>query len=183
MSILDIVLLILLVSGLWSGYRQGLIKQLIKLVAFVFSFAIAFLYHKSFGVKLMEWFPLSKFTGSGTLSTVGGMLPVENALYNFLAFFILLVATSFLIRWLGGFLNGIANLPVLSTINRWLGGAVGLIKNGVILLLLLVIAYALPITALHQTMENSFIASYAVKSSPGIVQMFKDMVKKPEPKL
>ncbi|WCK53745.1 CvpA family protein [Aneurinibacillus sp. Ricciae_BoGa-3] len=179
MSLLDVVLLLLLIGGIWSGYRQGLVAQLVKLVALVLSFVVAFMYHKSLAAALMSWFPLSKISGNSSFSSLAGMLPVESAIYNSVAFFFLLIFTGFVVRWLGGFLNGIAKLPVLSLINRILGAVVGFLKNGLILALIIVIANVLPISALHQTLNRSAIASLITKNTPSISQIFTDMTKKP----
>ncbi|WP_047150537.1 CvpA family protein [Aneurinibacillus tyrosinisolvens] len=89
MNILDGILIVILLLSIWSGYRQGLVLQLVKLAGLVLSFAVAFFYYKQLAVKLMEWFPLSKLQSAGSFSAIGELPFVQHGLYNVIAFFIL----------------------------------------------------------------------------------------------
>lgn len=178
MSMLDWSILLLLVLGMWAGLRQGLMLQLVKLVTLVASYGIALLFYKPVSQQLMVWFPLSSQTGKDMLSTIDGIFPVQQMIYYSIAFALLFIVTGIVLRWFGAILNEVAKLPVLSAFNRLGGGILGLLKSGLIMLLLLVLAYALPIPGVHQSIDQSVLGSYAVKQSPEILNIFQGMMKK-----
>lgn len=176
MSILDWSILILLLLGLWTGYRQGLMLQLVKLVTLVASYGVAFLFYKPFAQQLTQWFPLSTQSGKGMFSSVAGILPIQQILYYSISFALIFIGAGIVLRWVGSILNAVANLPILSIVNHLGGGFLGLVKSSLILLLLLVIAYALPLSDVHQAIDGSVLGSYAVKKSPGLLQFFQDLI-------
>lgn len=176
MSILDWSILILMLLGLWTGYRQGLMIQLVKLVSLVASYGVAFLFYKPFAEKLTQWFPFTTQSGKDMFSSIAGALPIQQILYYSISFALLFIGAGIVFRWVGSILNAVANLPILSIVNHLGGGFLGLVKSGLILLLLLVIAYALPIPEVQQTIDDSVIGSYAVKQSPGMLELFQQFI-------
>lgn len=178
MSILDWSILILSLLGLWTGYRQGLMLQLVKLVTLVASYGVAFLFYKPLAQKLTEWFPIATQSGKDIFSSVAGVLPIQQMIYSSISFALLFIGAGIVLRWVGSILNEVAKLPILSIINRLGGGFLGLVKSSIIILLLLVIAYALPLPAVHQAIDGSMLGSYAVKKSPGLLQFFQELIPK-----
>ena len=176
MSILDWVILFLLVLGLGIGFKQGLMIQLVKLVSFIASFGIAILFYNPLSQQLEEWFPISQESGAHLFSSMAGSEPIAGVIYSSVSFVLLLIVSGILLRFIGSILNGIADLPVISTINHLGGGLLGITKNGLLVFLLLMIAYALPIPSVKQTIDESVLGTYAVEISPGILQFFQGLI-------
>ncbi|HBI03843.1 MAG TPA: hypothetical protein DDY49_07440 [Paenibacillaceae bacterium] len=176
MSILDWVILFLLVLGLGIGFKQGLMIQLVKLITFIASFGIAILFYKPLSQQLAQWFPLSQESGANLFSSIAGSEPIAGVIYSSVSFVLLLIVSGILLRFIGSILNGIADLPVISTINHLGGGLLGITKNGLLVFLLLMIAYALPIPSVQQTIHESVLGTYAVEISPGILQFFQGLI-------
>lgn len=176
MSILDWVILFLLVLGLGIGLKQGLMIQLVKLVSLIASFGIAVLFYKPLSQQLAEWFPLSQESGTNLFSSIAGSEPIAGVIYSSIAFVLLLIGSGIILRWFGSILNGIANLPIVSTINHLGGGLLGVAKSGLMIFLLLMLGYALPISAVQQTINESIFGTYAVEISPGILEYFQGLI-------
>lgn len=82
---LDIIIIILLLSGLFIGLKRGFIRQFIRLVTFIAAIAVAATYYGDLAPKL-GWIPSPDFTGGqSALAFVNGSL--EGAYYNMIAFF------------------------------------------------------------------------------------------------
>lgn len=176
MSELDWVILFLLVLGLWIGFKQGLMIQLVKLVTFIASFGIAILFYKPLSQQLAEWFPISQESGAHLFSSMAGSEPISGVLYSSISFVLLLIVSGILLRIIGYILNGVAELPVISTFNHLGGGLLGVTLSGLMIFLLLMIGYALPFSAVQQTINKSVIGTYAVEKSPEIQQFFQGLI-------
>jgi len=176
MSILDWIIFILLVLGLATGYKQGLMIQLVKLVSFFASYVIALLFYKPLSKVLVEWFPISQESGSNLFSSLASSEPIAGFIYTSAAFVLLLIVSGIILRLIGVILNGIAQLPVISTFNQVGGGIMGFIKNGLAIFLLLMIASALPLPAVQQTIQESVFGTFVVENSPGVLKFFKEII-------
>jgi uncharacterized membrane protein required for colicin V production len=178
-NILDVILIVLLLISIWRGYRQGLVGQLVRVVSLALSFVVAFLYYRQVAAKLAEWVPLAKVDANSSLGQVVGFPFVQQVLYNIAAFALLSLAVGLTVRFIGGFLNGAAQLPVLSLVNQLAGGAIAFVKSGLILFLILTVATLLPIPAVQQTLNESLLASYVATHSSDVVQWVKEMIQNP----
>jgi uncharacterized membrane protein required for colicin V production len=179
MNILDVIILILLLVSVWRGYRQGLVGQLVRLASFIVSFVVAFIYYRPFAAQLAEWLPLSKLKVSGSFGAVAGAPLVQHALYNIVAFALLAFVAGAVVRLIGGLLEGIADLPVLSIVNRLAGAVIGFVKIGLVLFLILAVASVLPVPTIQQTLNHSLFASYAASSSSDLLQWIKELIQNP----
>ncbi|MED0737190.1 CvpA family protein [Aneurinibacillus thermoaerophilus] len=179
MNILDIVLIVVLLFSGWRGYRQGLVGQLVRIVSMIASFLVAFLCYRPVAVRLAEWFPFAKAEVNGTFSEVAGFPFIQQAIYNVAAFVLLALATGLAVRFVGGFLDSAAQLPGLSVVNNLAGGVIGLVKNGLILFVLLIVASLLPVEAVQETINGSLLASYATSYSSDLFQWIKEMIQSP----
>nr|WP_232057165.1 CvpA family protein [Sporolactobacillus terrae] len=55
--LLTLILIILLASGLFNGFRRGLILQLVHLASFIIAYIVAFMYFKPLAGTLKFWIP------------------------------------------------------------------------------------------------------------------------------
>jgi uncharacterized membrane protein required for colicin V production len=176
MSGLDWVILFILVLGLGIGLKQGLMIQLVKLVTFVASFGIAILFYKPLSKLLATWFPISQESGANLFSSIAGSEPIAGVIYSSVSFVLLIIVSGIILRLIGSILNGVAELPIVSTINHLGGGLLGLALSGLTVFLLLMIAYVLPIPTVQQTINESIIGTYVLDNAPGILQFFQGLI-------
>ncbi len=122
MATLDIIILIILIIGTYSGYRQGLFIGIISIVAFFIAILLAF--------QLMDW-------GADILAT-----KVENLTFMlpFVAFLIIFLIVILSIRALAFLVKKTIDLTILGSMDNVAGAVLGILKTGFILSLLLWVA-------------------------------------------
>ena len=125
MNYLDIILIAPLVWGVVKGLKNGIIKELAALLAFVF------------GIYGAVYF-------SGDIQTLlSNQFKIESSLTGIISFASTLLVIIVIINILGFIIDKIINAVALGILNRFLGGVFGLIKNGLILSALLIILNSL----------------------------------------
>ena len=160
---IDLILLILLLSSAWIGYRQGFLRQLFNLLAVIIALVVAWAGYRDLAHQLASLFPMPIFEiPLGSLEL--GMLP-----FKILAFLLLFFAVRLLIRWLGSLLGIVHAIPVLSTVNRWLGLCLSVMKTALILFLLFSLISLFP--GLENTISGSWVASKILEWSPEFIQL------------
>lgn len=142
MNYLDIVLGLLLLWGLWKGFKNGLfleIASIVALVAGIFG-AIHFSYHTGdYLSQNMDW---------------------DERYINIAAFLITFFAIVFVVHIAGKFLTKIADFAMLGLLNKIAGAIFGALKVAVILGALLVFFERVNSSAgfvKNETLENSIL--------------------------
>lgn len=147
---LDLALLILLLAAAWVGYRQGFLRQLVQLLAWVIALVAAAKGYSIVGAYLadtLDWPGLGITIGSTNMGQL---------FLNVVAFFLIFFGVRLLIRLAGSWLGIVHAIPVLSTVNRWLGMALSLLKTAFVLLLLF------SILSLFPTVQTAFADSWVI---------------------
>jgi uncharacterized membrane protein required for colicin V production len=149
----DICVLLMVAFFIWSGYRSGLMRALIKVVSYVLSIIISVLlypvvsdyltktvlYEKIVdfisakyiqgsvaGVDGNAFGGLGKYLGEGLAAATNGISEgIATLFVNVLAFFIILFLSKILIRIIGNALGIFTKLPVIKQFNRLGGGVLG----------------------------------------------------------
>lgn len=171
---LDIILLIILISGFLIGLKRGFIMQLVHLIGFVAAYIVAYVYYDDLAPKLELWIPYPA-SNNGSVSFLLDSISLEQAYYNAIAFAILFFATKIILQILGSMLDFLAHLPLLHTVNRWLGGLLGFVEVYLIVFILLYVAALVPIETFQTYYEHSWIAQGMVKNTPVFSETVKDM--------
>jgi len=121
MNVIDIILGIFLIIGLVKGLQRGFIIELSSVVALVASIYGALNYSHFAEHYLREYFDWS-----------------ENSIEIF-GFFISFIAILIAVSILGKILTKIVNTVALGALNRLLGGIFGVVKSGLIIIVLLMV--------------------------------------------
>ncbi len=127
MGYFDIAVLTIVSFFTIRGLFRGLISELMVLVALVFGYAAAMLFHVPLQQKLISLFP---------------SLPDGGA--KVLAFVLLFVAVNIFVRILGGMLNKIATFTFLQPVNKIAGALFGFTKVTLSLSIILYLLQAIP---------------------------------------
>ncbi len=155
---IDIILIVLFILGVFTGWRRGFISSLIRILGFLLSLYIAYHYYEQTAITLKKLFPIN--------ITNSQIVNIEQFIYEIVAFALLFIGTRLVISFLGSLLNGVFQLPLLKQVNSLLGGILGLIEVYLFSVLALFIALIVPIEAIHTLLHNSKIAYFIVQNTP-----------------
>jgi membrane protein required for colicin V production len=153
---LDIFFIVLFAWGAYSGYKKGLIIELISLLAFVLAFMIAFkLLH--YAMELMQ----QLFS-----------LQTQSKAMAFIAVFLLVF---FGIFYLGKILVKVLHYTLVGSIDKFLGAILGVVKNLLFLSVVLWLANYTPIATLYSKYSSQSILFQYVS---GFARFFMSWVSK-----
>jgi uncharacterized membrane protein required for colicin V production len=146
----------ILLSGV-NGWRTGLIRQIVSLIAVIAAWLIA----KSFSSLLVPfvegWFPVPEMAPDNPLRLIPG-LDIAAGLHGAVAFVLLFVVSFVGIKFLGSLLDWIAKLPGLSILNRLGGVFLGLLLAVLISGILVNVLVLLPYDGLQRALQDSPLA-------------------------
>jgi uncharacterized membrane protein required for colicin V production len=171
---LDLVLLIILLVGFFTGLRRGFILQAVHMTGFIISFIVAYIYYDQLAPKLTLWIPYPVLDDHSKLNMIFEMTNMDQAYYRVIAFAMIFFAVKIIVHVLGSMLDFVAHLPVLKQLNVIGGGLLGLIETYLIIFIILFIAVLLPIETVQSLINDSFIAQAMVKHTPVFSEMVKD---------
>ncbi|MFT8318580.1 MAG: CvpA family protein [Sporolactobacillus sp.] len=173
--LLDLIILLLLASGLFMGFRRGLILQVVRLGGFIVSYLVAVSYFKKLAPVLKFWIPFpSSAAHSGTFDFLGPM-NLQTAYYQAIAFIILFIAVKIVLTILGSMLDFLAEFPLIRPVNHLTGAALGFVEIYLVVFLLLYASALTPISGLQSAINDSSLAQSIIGHTPVFSQMIKNM--------
>ncbi|WP_224999772.1 CvpA family protein [Cesiribacter sp. SM1] len=110
MNALDVVILLLLIWGTFSGFRKGLLLEIIGIVAFVIGIVV--------GLKMLQW----------SIDWLSGYVDINESLLPYIAFFVLFVLVVVGINLIGNIASKALHLTFLGVVDSLLGAVAGLLK-------------------------------------------------------
>ena len=171
---LDLLIIILLLAGLITGFRRGLVVQLIHMTGFIAALVIAYLYYKQLAEKFVLWIPYPGVTADSKLSFVVGELDLDETFYNLLAFVLIFIVVKFGLQLIASMFDFLKYLPVLGFIARLLGAVLGFIEFYILIFLVLYLAIMIPVEFLQTFIDKSILADAMFEHTP----WFSETVKK-----
>ncbi|MCG7346430.1 CvpA family protein [Sporosarcina sp. ACRSL] len=171
---LDLLLIILLLGGLITGFRRGLIVQLIHMTGFIIAFIVAYLYYKQLAEKFVLWIPYPGVTAGSKLSWTVEQLDLDQTFYRMLAFVIIFIVVKFILQLIASMFDFLKFLPVLGFLSRFAGAALGFIEFYIIIFLLLYLSAMLPLNFIQELIGKSFLAEMIFEHTPVISEMVKN---------
>src|SRR5699024_7441654 len=97
------------------------ILQLMHLLSFIIAFTVAVLYYKKLAPNLVSWIPYPDITSEQSWAIFLDSMPMENALYNAIAFALLFFGTKIMFQSMAAMRDLVASRPVLNQLNSLLG--------------------------------------------------------------
>ncbi|HLT07821.1 MAG TPA: CvpA family protein [Cyclobacteriaceae bacterium] len=153
MSTIDIIILILLAFGAFSGYKQGLFIGLLSIIAFFIGIILAF--------KFMHW-------GADMLAerveSLTFMLP-------FISFIIIFLIVTITIRVLAFMVKKALDLTILGTFDNFGGAVLGLFKWAIMISLLLWVATSFEYKIPEPWLKDSVIYPTITPIAPALVSV------------
>lgn len=154
MSTIDIVILIFLLIGAYTGYKRGLLMEVISLAAF-FVAIIA-------GIKLLDWgiVLLSKY-----IDGYDGLLPI-------ISFTIIFIAIILSLNMIGKAVKKVLDMTLIGSFDDIAGSVLGIVKWALFISIFLWIFGSFGGTISESTTENSFLYQPISSFAPGIFSSF-----------
>jgi len=133
---LDLLIALILLVFAVGGYQHGFTKSLVRLVRFIASIAIAYLYYgplAAFMIEHMAW--PAKLEEAIASNLPGGAAVVASPHYlavlivSAVSYLLIYIAVSVLVTVVGSVLEGIMKIPVLREADKLAGIIAGLAKG------------------------------------------------------
>lgn len=155
--LLSIVIILILLSAIFRGYRRGFVLELLYTIGYIVVFIFARFYTT----------PLSTFL----TNTFGGW--TKNALENLtimhsLSFIILMSFGWIIVRAIGRASKMITWLPIIKQVNGLAGGAVAFIISYAVVFIILSVSQFIPNNFYQTQLSESPIAQGIISKTPGI---------------
>ncbi len=115
MSVIDIVILVFLSIGIYSGYKKGLLLEIISLSAFFIAII--------FGIKLMDW----------GISMLSQYIEGYDVFLPFIVFVFIFIAIVLVMNMLGKAVKKVLDMTLLGSIDDIAGAILGIVKWALIL--------------------------------------------------
>lgn len=163
---LNIIIIIFLVFGVFMGLKRGFVLQLLHLTGFIISFIVAVMYFKPLGEKLSLYIPYPDLTGEGAFASFLNNLPLETAFYNAIAFAVIFFAVKLILQIIASMLDFVASIPILGCINKILGAVLGFAEVYLIMVILLYILALTPVEGIQDAIQHSSIALSIIENTP-----------------
>ena len=165
---MDIIVLAILVIGFIVGYRKGFIDGIFGLIGGILAILLALITYKPIAAAVIpvigiddtiysyissvmtknEEQPfttiLDQATGADIIVNQGTndmAMTITNFITNMLTLGVLFIIYTIIIIIIRNILNGIASLPILDAANSILGGLLGLVKYGIVIVIVFAIIY------------------------------------------
>ena len=154
MNIVDVIIILILVSGGVLGFKRGFTSELVQSLGFFVAVIIAFLLKNPVSVFLYEHLPFFKFGG-----IIKGVTALNIALYEVFAFLIVLTIIMFALRLLVHFTNifeGFLKVTIVfAPISKIGGMIIGILESFVWVFLILYVA-TLPMFNIKEINESKY---------------------------
>lgn len=123
--VLDIILSVIILCFIISGFKIGLVRSLIELVGFLFALVASMVLANRFTGAVCEWFFKTK-TVDALNYTIARVITTA----------VIFVLLQLLVRLVSNALDTVCRLPILHQVNSLLGGIFGLFKGVLVVFLL-----------------------------------------------
>lgn len=163
---LDLIIIFLLLGGLITGFRRGLIVQAIHMTGFIIALVVAYKYYKQLADKFVLWVPYPGVTAGSKLTLTVEQLDLDQTFYRLLAFVIIFLAVKFILQLLASMLDFLKYLPVLGFLARFGGAALGFVEFYILIFLILYVLAMLPIDFIQKFIGSSLLADAMFEHTP-----------------
>ncbi len=161
-SVVDIILIVFILLGLYAGQKKGVIKSLISFVGIVAVVIISYALRYRLAEFFIDKLPFINFKG------LDGLTSINILIYNVIAFviiFVLLYSILNIILNLTGFIDTLLKFTVIWIIpSKILGAIVGALEAWVFAFLVIWIMSSISVTA--PWINNSKVATFMLDKTP-----------------
>ncbi|AYC29802.1 CvpA family protein [Paenisporosarcina cavernae] len=171
---IDLLILILLLAGLFVGAKRGLIVQLIHMTGFVIALIVAYMYYKELAAKFVLWIPYPAVDSDSRLTLAIDQLDLDQTFYQLIAFALLFFVVKFALQLIASMFDFLKYLPVLGAISKLAGAILGFIEFYIIIFLLLYVLALLPLEVIQSRMDASLLSKFMLEHTPFLSEKVKE---------
>lgn len=168
--LLTLIIIILLLLSLYSGFRRGLVLQLVLTIGYAISFFFALQYYQQASglVEMMVPYPSPGSASENPFVLYGQefIFNLDQGFYNGVAFIGILILGWIVTRFIGGILSFLTEIPVVKQLNEIGGAIVGFIVQYVGIFLILFLLSMVPLQVIQNQFESSLLARAMVAETP-----------------
>lgn len=150
MSKIDLVLVLFVAFGAWSGYRHGFLLELFSVLALVLGILGAFKL-MSMGIEYLEQ-----------------NLEMDQRLLPFVSFALIFLAILGLVTWLGRRLRNSIDKTFLGKVDQWMGLGLGAFKTLFVLSVLLWIIDSFKVKIPTQYTDGAWLYPFTARLAPEV---------------
>ena len=168
--LMTVIIVLLLAIGAYSGARRGLILQLVLTIGYFISYLLASNYYQILGshLELIVPYPSASESSQFVFYNQALGFDLDGAFYNGVAFILILFVGWLITRFVGGLLNSLTFIPVLKQLNALGGAILNVIVSYVAIFLVLFLLTMVPIDAIQEAFNSSWLARTIVEDTPVI---------------
>jgi len=170
---LDIIILLLLITGIFVGAKRGLIVQLIHMTGFIIALIVAYTYYKPLAERFVLWIPYPTVGSNSSLTLAIDRLDLDQTFYQLIAFALIFFVVKFALQLVASMFDFLSYLPVLGFISKIIGAVLGFIEFYIVLFIFLYVIALLPMEPFQGLIENSSIASSMLENTPVLSETVK----------
>lgn len=170
--IITLLILFFIFLGIYSGFRRGLILQLVLTIGYAVSMWFALRYYEWLSeiVEMLVPYPNPTSASENPFVLYGQELifEMDGAFYNGLAFLALLFIGWLVTRFIGGLIHFLTDIPVLRELNKIGGAIVGFFIHYLGIFFLLFFFSTIPLEFIQNQFESSRLAQFIVSETPAL---------------
>lgn len=164
---------IVLLLGMYSGARRGLVLQLVHLIGYAISFAMAWQNYQWIAQKIELLVPYPSFVPGVhqfAAFTEEQAMGLEFAFYKLISFVGILMIGTLLTRIIGYMLSELTYLPIIKQFNGLGGALLGLLFNYIGLFFVFSMLIMIPMKPIQHLFEQPSMARGIVTYTPILAQ-------------
>ncbi|CAM3106624.1 CvpA family protein [Filibacter tadaridae] len=170
---LDLLILILLLGGLITGFRRGLIVQIIHMTGFIIALIVAYSYYKQLAEKFALWIPYPGVTAESKLNLAVGQLDLDVTFGRLIAFVAIFFVVKFILQLVASMFDFLKYLPVLGFVSRLVGAVFGFVEFYILLFFLLYLGAMIPLDFIQTAMDKSLLTNTILEHTPILTETVK----------
>ncbi|MBS4749925.1 MULTISPECIES: CvpA family protein [unclassified Granulicatella] len=164
----NIVILLVLAIGVYSGARRGLILQAVHMAGYVVTLLIASTFYSSLSKTLEMIVPYPSDTTASAFSLYNLLKNVQfdKTFYNALAYVVILFIGWVITRIVAATLNKLSRIIVIKQLNTLGGAILGFVCNWIGLYFLFTLLSVVPIQSIQDVFSGTSFATFIVQHTP-----------------
>lgn len=164
--IVTIGIILLLLVGVFNGMRQGAVKYILKFVGLIVVWLIAYMYYKPLAQHLkFITFDVSKESALSFLNS-------EIVFYNVIAFAIIFVVSSIVVKIIINLLNSVTRLPILKQLNGLIGAVLGFVIFYAVIFMVMNFLLLFSSETIQTAYQSSQLAQWMMTETPLLSDYF-----------
>lgn len=165
---LTILIIIILLFGLYTGYRRGLVLQMIRLVGYIITFVLATKYFQPLSeiVEMLVPFPSVQPNTELAIYDEAVSFLIDDAFYRVITFILIGMIGWVITNFLSMLFTRVMYYDLLNHVNAIGGGIVNLFITYVIVFFFLFVMSLIPIEFIQQQFVDNPIAYNIIANTP-----------------